>query len=152
MLPILADYLDRLTTVHKDMNATLRDLPLPALDWSPGPEINSLAVLAAHTAGSERYWIGDAAGQEPSQRDRAMEFKTAGVDAAILIARLDASLTHSQSVLKRLTLADLERITNTTHDDRLVSVAWALQHALEHVSVHLGHMQITRQLWDQTHP
>jgi uncharacterized damage-inducible protein DinB len=152
MLPILDDYLDRLATVHTNLTATLRDLPVEALDWSPGPEINSLAVLAAHIAGSERYWIGEAAGQEPIKRDRAAEFKTAGVEADALIMRLDASLTHSQSVLTRLTLADLEKITNVKHDDRTVTGAWALQHALEHVSVHLGHMQIMRQLWDQAHP
>jgi len=28
-------------------------------------------------------------------------------------------------------------------------VAWALLHALDHTAQHLGHMQITRQLWDQ---
>lgn len=151
MLSILVDYLDRLTDVHRDLNAALRDLPVEALDWSPGPEINSLAVLAAHAAGSERYWIGDVAGGEPSNRDRAAEFKTAGVESEMLIVRLEASFAHSQSVLKRLTLADLEKVTSVKHGDRMVTGAWALQHALEHVSVHLGHMQIVRQLWDQAH-
>jgi ankyrin repeat protein len=28
-------------------------------------------------------------------------------------------------------------------------VAWCLAHALEHTALHLGHMQITRQLWEQ---
>ena len=152
MLTILDDYLDRLMTVHKDLNAALLDLPIAALDWSSGPEINSLAVLAAHSAGSERYWIGQVAGGEPLQRDRAAEFKTAGVDASTLIARLDAALAHSRSVVTRLTLADLEKNTGVIHDDRSVTGAWALLHALEHVSVHLGHMQIMRQLWLQAHP
>jgi hypothetical protein len=28
-------------------------------------------------------------------------------------------------------------------------VGWALLHALEHTAIHLGHIQITQQLWDQ---
>jgi uncharacterized protein DUF664 len=152
-MPAFLDaYLDRLTNVHTEMNATLRDLPLAALDWWPGPDINSLAVLAAHAAGSERYWIGDVAGNDPSHRDRSAEFKTAGVNANELIARLDATLTHSQNVLSRLTLPDLERMTDARHDERTVTVGWALLHALEHISIHLGHMQITRQWWAQAHP
>jgi hypothetical protein len=152
MHPILDDYLDQLTAAHKDMNAALRDLPIPALDWWPSPEINSLAVLAAHSAGSERYWIGEVAGNDPMQRDRAAEFKTSGVEAATLIAQLDASLTHSRSVLARLALSDLEKNTGVTNHDRAVTVAWALHHALEHVGTHAGHMQITRQWWEQLHP
>jgi hypothetical protein len=27
--------------------------------------------------------------------------------------------------------------------------AWALMHALEHLREHLGHMALTRQLWEQ---
>jgi hypothetical protein len=148
MLPILDDYLDQLTAAHKDMNDALRDLSIPALDWWPGPEINSLAVLAAHTAGSERYWIGEVAGRAPMQRDRSAEFKTSGLDALTLIARLDASLAHSRNVLARLTLSDLEKTTGVMHDDRSVTVAWALNHALEHVALHAGNMQITRHWWE----
>jgi hypothetical protein len=28
-------------------------------------------------------------------------------------------------------------------------VAWALLHALEHTTLHLGQIQLTRQLWEQ---
>lgn len=148
MLPILADYLNRLEDVHADMRRTLEGLPQEAFDWSPGPDINSLAVLAAHTAGSLRYWIGDVAGQAPSGRDRPAEFRTQDVDAAALIARLDAALDHSRGVLERLALPDLEA-RRILPDGKEYSVAWALAHALEHTAVHLGHMEITRQLWEQ---
>jgi hypothetical protein len=29
------------------------------------------------------------------------------------------------------------------------NIAWSLLHALEHTALHLGHMQLTRQLWEQ---
>ncbi len=34
-------------------------------------------------------------------------------------------------------------------DGREYTVAWALFHALEHTALHLGQMQLTRQLWEQ---
>ncbi len=147
MLPILTDFWDRLTILHQDLNAVLIDLPIEALDWSPHPSINSLAVLAAHCAGSERYWIGQVAGQEPAPRDRAAEFKTHNVDAAALIEQLDAVLQHSRSVLDRLTVTDLERDTGVIREGRSITGMWAILHSLEHVATHLGHMQVTREFW-----
>lgn len=149
MLPVLIDYLDRLQALHADMHHALDGLSQAALDWSPGPDMNSLAVLAVHSAGAERYWIGDVAGRDPSERDRAAEFHTRGLDAAALTARLDATFAHSRTVLEGLTSSELEALRPSSRDGRGVTVAWALAHALEHTAVHVGHMQIVRQLWDQ---
>jgi hypothetical protein len=149
MLPILADYLNRLEDVHAGMRRTLEGLPQEAVDWSPGPDINSMAVLAAHTAGALRYWIGDVAGQEPSGRDRPAEFRTKNVDAAELIARLDAAFDHSRGVIERLALPDLEAMRISPRDGKEYGTVWALAHALAHTAVHLGHMHITRQWWEQ---
>ena len=55
MHPFFADCFDRLEELHRDMHQTLDQLPPEALDWNPGPEMNSLAVLASYTAGAERY-------------------------------------------------------------------------------------------------
>jgi hypothetical protein len=30
-----------------------------------------------------------------------------------------------------------------------MTVAWAVLHAVDHTALHLGHIQITRQLWEQ---
>ncbi|MEZ4517664.1 MAG: hypothetical protein R3C44_12840 [Chloroflexota bacterium] len=48
----------------------------------PGPEMNSWRVIAAHRR-LERCWIGDIAGQEPSGRVRAEEFRVTGATSAI---------------------------------------------------------------------
>ena len=149
MLPLLEGYLERLQALHADIGRTIEGLPQAALDWVPGPEMNSLAVLAVHVAGAERYWIGDVVGGDPSGRDRAAEFHTQGLDAAALQARLAATLAHSQAVLEKLTLADLEATVVSPRDGRGFTGAWCLAHVLEHTALHLGHVQITHQLWEQ---
>jgi len=152
MVEVCAAYLNRLEELHRDLNRVLEGLPAEALNWSPGPELNSLAVLAAHTAGSERYWIGDVIARDDSRRDRDAEFRTQAASAAELMARLEATLAHSRNVLGQLTLSSLDEKRTGPRDQREVTVAWALLHALEHVAVHLGHMQLMRDMWQAQSP
>jgi uncharacterized damage-inducible protein DinB len=149
MLPIFEAHLNLLESQHNSICQAIADLPSEALDWSPGPEMNSMGIITAHVAGSMRYWIGDIAGNEPSDRNRETEFQTQRVDAAALVARLEAALTHSRTVLERLTLEDLNIKRFSPRHGEEYSVPWALLHALEHTALHVGHIQVTRQLWAQ---
>lgn len=130
------------------MVRAIEGLPPVASNWSPGPDMNSLAVLAAHTAGAERYWIGDLVGADPSDRVRDREFMVEAADSTELIRLLDSTLDHSRETLRTLSLDDLDQQVETANG-RIFSVSWALSHALEHTAVHTGHMEITRQLWQQ---
>lgn len=151
MEPLFTALYARLQEIHAGLDKALDGLSQEALDWSPGLEMNSLAVLAAHVAASERYWIGDMAGGEPSGRVRASEFETRGKDGAALRARLAEVLDHSRGVLARLTTADLGRECHSSIQGGTHTVAWALLHALDHAAEHMGHCQMIRQMWDQAH-
>lgn len=142
-------YLERLEKLHREIEKALSGLPQEALDWTPGWAMNSLAVLVVHTAGSERYWIGDVAMGEPSGRDRSAEFAVHGLSAAELQARLERSLAYAREALPRLPENSLavERYSAAWGEN--ITAAWALMHALEHLGIHLGHIQMVRQLWDQ---
>lgn len=147
-----ADYVERLQTLSNAFVATFADLPAEALDWVPGEDMNSFTVLVVHTTGSARYWIGDVALGEPSNRDRAAEFTASGLGHEALKARFDGLLSYAQTSLRQLNVADLgneAQVTNRTMDRQQATVGWALLHALEHTALHVGHAQITRQLWQQ---
>ena len=153
MHQFFADFFQRLEELHQDMHRALEGLPQDALDWVPGKEMNSLCILASHTAGAERYWIGDVVAQDNSNRHRPDEFVAQGKSAAELQQTLAHVLAHSRGVLETLTLDDLTReCIPPNHPDHTFSVGWALAHALEHTAVHVGHMQIIRQLWEQKEP
>ncbi|MEJ2165195.1 MAG: DUF664 domain-containing protein [Desulfobacterales bacterium] len=147
MEQFFADYLERLQTLHEDLKATFKELPQAALDWVPGPDMLSFCVLVVHASGAERYWIGDVACQDPSGRDRAAEFRVKGLEAAKLQAHLDQSLAYVRTAADKLTLAHLAQVRVSLRDNRKYTVGWALAHALEHTALHLGHAQVTRQLW-----
>ena len=149
MEQFFADYTERLQSLHNDMKGTFAALPQAALDWVPGSDMLSFCVIVVHTTGAERYWVGDVAGQDPSGRNRAAEFKMKGLGAAELIKRLDQSLDFVKAITEKLKLDSLREIRNSSRDGRKITVGWALAHALEHTALHLGHAQISRQLWER---
>ncbi|MEO8393930.1 MAG: DinB family protein [Chloroflexota bacterium] len=152
MEPFFVDYLDILQTLSRDFVATFEDLPADALDWIPGAEMNSFGILVVHTTASARFWIGDAALGESSNRNRDDEFRAHGLNGADLKARFDALESYAQGAAERLSVADLSAIRSISNREgkvRQVTVGWALLHALEHTGLHLGHAQITRQLWQR---
>jgi uncharacterized damage-inducible protein DinB len=111
--------------------------------------MNSIGVLLAHITGSERYWIGDIAAQEPSNRNRDAEFRVRGVEADVFRKRLADNLDYARHVVDKMSQQDLESTRVSPSKGREYTVAWALLHALEHATLHLGQIQITRQLWEQ---
>lgn len=143
------DYFGHLQKLHGEIELVLQHLPQEALDWKPGEGMNSLGVLAFHVAGAERFWLGDVLAGKSSNRDRDAEFYTQGVTAAQLIERLSASLDFSRNVFDGLKLHDLHELRVSPRDGRQFSVGWVLNHTLEHIALHLGHMQVTRQFWEQ---
>ena len=96
MGPVLKAYFDILEALHESYRAQISGLTQEELDWSPGDEMNSLAVLAAHVAGAERYWISDIVMGEESGRDRNKEFATSGVSGDILLSQLDSVLDYAR--------------------------------------------------------
>jgi uncharacterized damage-inducible protein DinB len=149
MQPFYEDYLNNLQELHNDIQTAIKDLPQTALDWTPpGEDFNSLSVLIVHLAGAERYWLGDVVAGVPSGRDRDAEFRVHGMSLDELTNRLESSLDYVRQVLNKLSLQDLESRRISPRNGREITVAWALDHNLKHTALHLGHIQITRQLWD----
>ncbi len=142
------DYLDNLAELHTEIMKTVRTLPPEALDWVPVQGANSLCVLIVHVAGAEKFWLGDVVAGEPSGRDRPKEFQAKNLSIAALETKLNESLGYAELVLEKLNMEDLGALRTSPRDGQQVTVAWALDHTLKHTAIHLGHIQLTRQLWD----
>ncbi len=149
MQQFFADYMNLLEDCHNSILQAIEGLPSAALDWAPGQDMNSISVLVFHTTGSVRFWIGDVAMQESSNRDRDAEFRVRDVGVDILKKRLADNLEYARTVLDKMNLQDLEATRINPSNGNKLTVAWALLHALEHATSHLGQIQITLQLWEQ---
>jgi hypothetical protein len=149
MEPFATAFVARLQELVTGFDTALEGLPAEALDWRPGPQMNSITVLATHAIAATRYLIGDVAAGDPSGRVREAEFRTTGVDAAVLRQRFAEVSTYAQNVVATLSVEDLGQERFSPQHDRNYTVAWCMFRALDHLGEHMGHAQLTRLLWEQ---
>jgi uncharacterized damage-inducible protein DinB len=150
MLPELAAYLQMIEDLRGQVRDLISDLPAEALNWRPLEGVdehatNSLAVLVTHVAGAEHFWIGEVVAAYAPTRDRDAEFNAQASGASELVHRLEQVGAETGEVFSTLAEADLEGARET--GGRTVPVRWCILHVIDHTALHLGHMQITYQLW-----
>lgn len=140
------DFYKLFEELHENVKDQIDGLTPEALDWSPGHGMNSIAVIVVHTTGSERFWIGDTVMREPSGRDREAEFVTTGMSEQALVNLLDASLAYIKGAFDKLDVDLLAESRISPRDGSEISVTRTIVHVIEHTALHLGHIQITKQL------
>ena len=151
MLSEVTHYIDRIDDLRRQISELIGPVPAEGLNWRPinGADdhaTNSLAVMAAHVAGAEHHWIAEVIGRQPPTRKRDAEFKTVSEDVANLVEKLNQNAEVTRQILSALSADDLDGSREV--DDKTVSVRWAILHIIDHTALHLGHMQITYQLWN----
>ena len=150
LLSELDNYLQRIEDHHKQIIDLIANMPREGLNFFPItlPDLqvsNSLAVLTTHIAGVEHHWIGEVLGGLPPTRDRASEFAIRVRNSAPLIDMLNNGFAETLRIFSKLSENDLNK--NYEVEDKLVPGRWAILHVVDHTSLHLGHMQLTYQLW-----
>jgi uncharacterized damage-inducible protein DinB len=140
------NYLQRIEDLRGQVRDLISGLPAEALNWRPleGDAVNSLAVLVAHIAGAEHFWIAEVVGGLPSTRDRDAEFATQASDVSELSHLLENTGAETRDVFATLTEPDLDGTREAR--GRTIPVRWCILHVIDHTALHLGHMQLTYQL------
>lgn len=149
MYDFLEDYVDQFNWMHADIENQITGLPPEALDWIPGEDIPSICVLVMHVVGAERYWIGDVVLNDSSNRDREAEFLSKNCRIDDLITGMEQNRRYISNSLKDINYEEFSSERISPRDGKKITVGWALNHAVEHTAIHLGHIQIIRQLWEQ---
>jgi DinB superfamily len=86
---------------------------------------------------------------EPTDRVREAEFQVHGLSAEELKLRLAAADDYANQAINSFSLADLETTHRSPRNDKTFTTGWCLLHALDQTALHLGHIQLTRQLSEQ---
>jgi hypothetical protein len=150
MVKEVENYLTVLRRLHKDTMTVMEGLSPEALDWRPiegegDLATNSLVAILGHLAGSEQFFIKEIILGQTIHRDRAAEFSTRGVGWNELKSRLETSAKATETALASLTAEQLEETRKFR--DLSVTVRWVIVILIQHIAMHIGHMQLTRQLW-----
>lgn len=141
-------YSQAIGTLFKEISDTVRGLPKQALDWTPlSRDANSVAVIIHHVCGSARYWVYQGLTGTDIKRNREAEFARTAESAAELLELLSAAQAQVQDALARATSASLSEMAPLPGREPCTK-RYALLHTIEHMATHLGHLQLTRQLWD----
>ncbi|HET9658796.1 MAG TPA: DinB family protein [Thermomicrobiales bacterium] len=155
--PMLPATLTMLQKLVDDIFSQLDGIPENDLNtWLPRDgmrDVNTFYALATHTVGAGEFWIVDAAGGRSVDRDRLAEFRSTG-SLAELRARYDRWLADAAEVFATIDDATLASVYYRPANpekgmgEARHTRAECIAHALEHTAVHLGHLQLQRQLWD----
>jgi uncharacterized damage-inducible protein DinB len=154
MADAMASFRDGLKTIlsehHRDMRSIVDGLDVEAINWTPGPETNSIAVLITHSLGAEHSLLSTALGQ-PIDRDRDAEFRVQPSSAAELVQLIDRMDDAAPGLIDRLSAEDLAAERSRPNDrlGRVQRGIWWLLHAVEHNREHIGQAMLTRQLYEQ---
>jgi hypothetical protein len=148
----IATYIAKLKQRFGQIAALSAALSDDELNRAPAvAEGNSVYALAAHTAGNARAWIPGIACGQPMRRHRPAEFASSG-DGASVQTLLTETLAEVTAALEALPAERLgQRIMpdgelwglNEPHE---ITPRWAILQVIEHASLHLGHMELTRDL------
>jgi len=117
----------------------------------PVPGANSAYVIAAHVFGNARAWVLGIACGQPMGRDRPAEFASRGTygelgkAACQLSGEIDAALAALDPARLDLRLTPSPELWGEGEPQE-ISVREALVHVLEHASIHLGQVQLTRDM------
>ena len=71
-----------------------------------------------------------------------------------LLTRWEKAWTEIEVILGKLTYAQLSEVRSPpfrAERKESVTIQWIILHLITHHATHLGHIQLTRQLWEQQH-
>lgn len=159
MLIELQPLLEMLDTYFAEAQGLLKDLSREQLNWRPIQEntreemTSSLYGLALHIALVAINGAARAAGRSPvfypeaQQGNNGIECEGESAERALQLLMEARTLVHE--VVETLTIEQLaemreRRFGNWVGEPK--SVRWMMWHILEHTALHVGHMELTRQL------
>lgn len=133
---------------HDDMRSLVGGFPAGGLTWSPGGDAPAIAGLVLHVLDVERYLTAIATGHDIGWTGtRGTRIDEEASESELLAAIDDIDRTLHAGLLA-ITEGDLA----SPAPGGALTVGQALVEDLDHVATHLGQMQLTRHLFEVSHP
>jgi uncharacterized damage-inducible protein DinB len=143
-------YLTEFGILREQTREVLQGLGDEAANWCPlSKDTNSIYAILSHLIGAQNFWFRQVISGETIKRDRENEFSASG-KLQELVSLWEKAGIEMERILSTLSLAQLdENRTTPFRSERPVNIRWCILHVLSHNATHLGHIQLTRQMWEQ---
>lgn len=136
-----------LEDLHAEILALLEAVGSEGMNWTPEiNDVNSVYAIANHTILSQYWWIQENLNQEKIERNRPAEFTARADDLNSLRNLYKEIETLTRSVLENVPQQEIQAFREVKQ--RQVTVEWIVLHVIEHTALHLGHMQLMKQIWE----
>ena len=146
-------YLTEFGILRGQIRDAIKGMGDEAANWHPLPQgTNSVYAILSHIIGVDNFWVRQVIIGETVKRDREAEFAASG-NLAELVDRWERAWVDTESMLGKLSSAQLLEIRTVPRRPEFASITvqWIVLHLISHYATHLGHVQLTAQLWDQRH-
>jgi hypothetical protein len=134
--------------VHDQVRRELVGLDDEGINWSPDERSNSIATIVTHLVGSEAETLRRVAGV-PGGRDREAEFVGGRRRLADVLGALRVADDLIAAVRPKITLHRLETVLTLPtlpDDEKRTGLTWLVGN-YGHAREHVGHIQMTKQLY-----
>jgi hypothetical protein len=122
-------------------------LPEDALNWRPGnEETNSVAQLVRHVTAVQNVLLARAL-SEPLEHNHAYSLRNDPATKAELHSLIAAAKEKKDEQLARLNGMDMSEMLPSQREPTMR--ARYIIHTADHGQEHLGHAELTKQLWEQ---
>lgn len=147
MIPQFETACKILEDLHMDIMTLLETVGSDGMNWTPEiNDINSMYAIANHTILSQYWWIQENLNQEKIERNRPAEFNARAEDLKSLRILFKEIESLTQKGLEKLQQQETQALRQVK--ERQVTIEWIVLHVIEHTALHLGQMQIMKQLWE----
>jgi hypothetical protein len=145
-------YLTEFNILRTDIGNAIQGLNDEGANWHPlSKGTNSIYAIMTHVIGVDNFWVRHVIGRETLQRDRDAEFQASGNLGELLI-RWEKTWIEIRAILGKLShtqLLETRPLPFRPERRDPVTIQWIILHLISHYATHLGHIQLTRQLWEQ---
>ena len=144
----LQDYSNFIDGLLTQAEERVKGLPKQAFNWRPlERDTNSLAVIVTHMCGVADFWVYQGLSGEDVGRVRDNEFKAVVEREDELLALTARSKARVRTALEGCPSDSLGEIIKLPGRDPCTR-RWAILHTMDELAQHLGHLELTRQLWE----
>jgi len=126
----------------------IEGLPEEALNWRPGnEETNSVAQLVRHVTAVQKMLLDRALGESP-EYDHTRSLRNDPATKEELRGLLTDAKTTKDEQLTRLDGMDMSELLPNQFRGPVLRAHYVI-HTADHGQEHLGHAELTKQLWEQ---